>query len=454
MYTWIAETFGIADGLARGLAFAIALGIVLILIALFVYILKRLTGSHLSAGRNRQPRIAVMDAANIDTRRRLLLIRRDNVEHLILVGGPSDIVVEQGIVKNSPLAANGPRPQTVMPAAPGYTVPTADPDNAQIDTAQTAAPAEAAARLAAQTPPAAKPPQSPVVRPSAPVPPEPSVRRPVQPEPAKRTATPPAFSQNRQDQPKPNPARSLLQAAASGRIAPTFGKDQPASGVKPHVQNPGQPPLQATRPAQAQRPVNPAQVNTPAKSAAPHPDAAVAGYTHDLAHVSAPRQDPAAPQTPRQVTPPSSGPAARATTAFLKPAAQNDAAGPSAPLPSQPAAPEAGENEKPPIPEPADKVSSLSSQPEPTVQLSPQVAPEVHSNSTAPDIKTADIEAIFADDPAQETGASLPDTPGTPGDDDTTPADTGKKEVASDAPNPLEDEMAKILDEMHGSQKQ
>jgi hypothetical protein len=40
----------------------------------------------------------VLDAAAVDARRRLVLIRRDDVEHLIMIGGPTDIVVESRIV--------------------------------------------------------------------------------------------------------------------------------------------------------------------------------------------------------------------------------------------------------------------------------------------------------------------------------------------------------------------
>jgi hypothetical protein len=39
----------------------------------------------------------VLDAAAVDAKRRLVLIRRDNVEHLIMIGGPTDIVIETGI---------------------------------------------------------------------------------------------------------------------------------------------------------------------------------------------------------------------------------------------------------------------------------------------------------------------------------------------------------------------
>jgi len=42
-------------------------------------------------------RLEVLDQATIDAKRRLVLIRRDNVEHLLLTGGPIDIVIESGI---------------------------------------------------------------------------------------------------------------------------------------------------------------------------------------------------------------------------------------------------------------------------------------------------------------------------------------------------------------------
>src|SRR5258708_10139415 len=61
--------------------------------------------------RGRQPRLAVIDAAAVDARRRLILIKRDNVEHLLMIGGPTDIVVESNIGRAGPIAATrDPRP--------------------------------------------------------------------------------------------------------------------------------------------------------------------------------------------------------------------------------------------------------------------------------------------------------------------------------------------------------
>lgn len=42
-------------------------------------------------------RVGVVESASLDGRRRLVLVRRDNVEHLIMTGGPVDVVIETGI---------------------------------------------------------------------------------------------------------------------------------------------------------------------------------------------------------------------------------------------------------------------------------------------------------------------------------------------------------------------
>jgi flagellar protein FliO/FliZ len=44
------------------------------------------------------PRLDVIENTNVDGKRRLLLVRRDDVEHLIMTGGPVDVVIETGIM--------------------------------------------------------------------------------------------------------------------------------------------------------------------------------------------------------------------------------------------------------------------------------------------------------------------------------------------------------------------
>jgi flagellar protein FliO/FliZ len=44
-----------------------------------------------------EPRLSVVEQTSVDNRRKLLLVRRDGVEHLIMTGGPVDVVIETGI---------------------------------------------------------------------------------------------------------------------------------------------------------------------------------------------------------------------------------------------------------------------------------------------------------------------------------------------------------------------
>lgn len=86
------------------LTFFFAFVVVLALIGLAAWLVRRFAGNRLgaNAGRGRMPRLAVIDAAAVDGRRRLVLVRRDNVEHLLMIGGPTDIVVEPNIVRALP----------------------------------------------------------------------------------------------------------------------------------------------------------------------------------------------------------------------------------------------------------------------------------------------------------------------------------------------------------------
>jgi len=42
-------------------------------------------------------RLDVIEQTRLDSRRTLVIIRRDEVEHLIMTGGPVDVVIETGI---------------------------------------------------------------------------------------------------------------------------------------------------------------------------------------------------------------------------------------------------------------------------------------------------------------------------------------------------------------------
>ncbi|UIY44475.1 flagellar biosynthetic protein FliO [Methylobacterium radiotolerans] len=86
-------------------------------LAAIVFTVRRLTGRSLalpgrSGSRGRQPRLGIVDVYELDRARQLILLRRDNVEHLLLVGGPNDVVVERNIQRGQrPLPEAAIRPE-------------------------------------------------------------------------------------------------------------------------------------------------------------------------------------------------------------------------------------------------------------------------------------------------------------------------------------------------------
>ncbi|MEM1372058.1 MAG: hypothetical protein AAGG72_07510 [Pseudomonadota bacterium] len=57
-------------------------------------------------------RLEVVDTANLDGRRKLILLRRDDKEHLIMTGGPVDVVIETGISHDADRMRSADRPQS------------------------------------------------------------------------------------------------------------------------------------------------------------------------------------------------------------------------------------------------------------------------------------------------------------------------------------------------------
>lgn len=80
------------------LRFLIALALVLALIGIVALIARRLGfGGRIAPRSGRHRRLGVVEAMALDPKRKLVLLRRDEIEHLLLVGGPTDLVVESGI---------------------------------------------------------------------------------------------------------------------------------------------------------------------------------------------------------------------------------------------------------------------------------------------------------------------------------------------------------------------
>lgn len=108
----------------------IAFIIVLVLIAITAWAIRKISAGPGQRGlKARQPRLGLIESAMVDQKRRLLLVRRDNTEHLILIGGSNDLVIESCIDRNvlaaprhereaarpEPARVEPPRHEPVMP---------------------------------------------------------------------------------------------------------------------------------------------------------------------------------------------------------------------------------------------------------------------------------------------------------------------------------------------------
>lgn len=95
MNTWLDEMLGGSSSVIFWIILAVLVLVVLLVLLRLIRTLR--SGTYIAGGRNRAPRLAVVDAAAVDGQRRLVLVRRDDTEHLILIGGPTDLVIEPGI---------------------------------------------------------------------------------------------------------------------------------------------------------------------------------------------------------------------------------------------------------------------------------------------------------------------------------------------------------------------
>ncbi|MGE4062836.1 MAG: FliO/MopB family protein [Rhodospirillaceae bacterium] len=92
----------------------LGLAIVLGLIVGLSWLLKRIGfGDALRGPLGRKRRLATVEAVMLDSRHKAVLIRRDDVEHLVLVGPNTSQVIEHGI----------PAPAPSPPATPTDTPP-------------------------------------------------------------------------------------------------------------------------------------------------------------------------------------------------------------------------------------------------------------------------------------------------------------------------------------------
>lgn len=358
--------------LSTGLRWIIAFAIVLVLVGLFAFLLRRITGGRLKfagpgGGRTRQPRLGVIDIHDLDRQRQLILVRRDNVEHLIMIGGASDVVIETNIVRSGARVAashQGEHPAE-RPLAFDPMAETIRPEPPRQDS---------------QDEPRRAP--SPPVPPVQPEPPAPvaSVAPPV-PEPQPRAPQPPVppLVQASSQPPLPRPAgqgipqRQATVAAATivAASGPAFTRDaapapsassgelddmarqleealkRPFSAVRPSQAPAAQAPV-AQAPAADLPPVQPAPIARP-----PREDAAPAAPVPPAP--AAPPLPPLKPTGRSEPRPPAEAAPKPTASSLLDMEAELEMAlglkpGPSAPPPPEPALVVPAEVKRPPEP--------------------------------------------------------------------------------------------------------
>lgn len=88
--------------------FVAALLFVLGLIALATWLARRFgMGGHGAPVRRSDRRLKVVEAITIDAKHRAVLLRRDDTEHLVVLGANGDVVVETGIEPPPATPASG-----------------------------------------------------------------------------------------------------------------------------------------------------------------------------------------------------------------------------------------------------------------------------------------------------------------------------------------------------------
>jgi len=64
--------------------------------------------------RNASRRVGVIESVPLDGKRNIVLVRRDDTEHLVLVGGRTDVVIEPNIMRRPvPKPARRPAPESL-----------------------------------------------------------------------------------------------------------------------------------------------------------------------------------------------------------------------------------------------------------------------------------------------------------------------------------------------------
>ncbi|HKI14761.1 MAG TPA: hypothetical protein VKA12_07095, partial [Roseiarcus sp.] len=146
---WLNE-LPFADNRVLQIGFLAACGIAALIVLAIFYRFAFAHRLRVPGGRTRQPRLGLVDAFSLDGQRQLVLVRRDNVEHLVMIGGPNDVLLESQINRAAaPARENSQASPLLMPSTPVRRTEVA---------AAVAPTAEAPAKVAAKAPAPAQPP--------------------------------------------------------------------------------------------------------------------------------------------------------------------------------------------------------------------------------------------------------------------------------------------------------
>jgi len=329
------------EGTSLPVRFFIAFVVVFALIGLTAWLIRRFGSGGLRGqnARNRAPRLAVIEAGPVDGRRKLVLIRRDNVEHLIMIGGPNDILVEANIVRGQ---SSRERASSVA-------------DN--LSRVLAGATSEDAGWPSPQPEPAPRP--APALRP---VPLEDSAQWALQPE-----QTPPALPKRPRSV---DPLAGLAAELSTRPAEPTAPMPRPA----PTVDAPRVEPRIETPRMEAPRMEAPRVTPKPAPTPAPAPAAAQASADQNLADMAqrleAALRRPSAPAAPAPSRPAVAAPASAAP----KPAAEAPRVAPPAPV--------VGPVKAPDVPAPA---AAAPEKPKDAAAAAPKPAPAPAPAKAAPE---------------------------------------------------------------------
>lgn len=70
--------------------------ITILAIILVVWLIKVVFRASRDGVRSKLRRLAVLQSSPVDNKRQLVIVRRDDVEHLLMIGGPNDVLIESG----------------------------------------------------------------------------------------------------------------------------------------------------------------------------------------------------------------------------------------------------------------------------------------------------------------------------------------------------------------------